>query len=135
MPRRDPRPPHRRYSVVDGCWLWDGCTDDLGYGRMYHPEKKRSYLAHRYMFERHHRRPAADTLDHTCRTPGCINPAHLVETTRQENVRIGARAKLTHEAARAIRESSDRAVDLAVRFGVSRSTISNVRAGRVWAEA
>ena|SRR6185312_966201 len=41
-------------------------------------------------------------------------------------------AKLTEDSVQLIRNSSDRSVDLAVRFGVDRSTISRIRSGSSW---
>lgn len=135
MPRRDPVPVEKRYAVDEaGCWLWLGARDDNGYGRVYHPVLKRAVLAHRYFYELHVGEPP-DTLDHLCRTPGCVNPDHLEPVTRQENVRRGLRAKLTWDAVRHIRSSSMSNKRIAAVYGVSPSNVCNIRAGRAWPEA
>lgn len=43
-----------------------------------------------------------------------------------------ARSKLTDDAVRAIRASAETEADLMVRYGVSQSTINNVKNGRAW---
>lgn len=132
MPRRLQGPLY--VELDNGCWQFQGCTDDLGYGHMYHPEKKRSCLAHRYFYEQKHDE-VPDTLDHTCRNPSCVNPDHLEPIGRGENIRRGKTAKITWEGARHIRRSSLAPKELAEVYGVAPCTISNIRAGRNWAEA
>lgn len=124
-----------KYRVAaNGCWEWLGNRDRLGYGRTWSRSVGHSVLAHRHFWlERHGSVP--DTLDHLCRNPSCVNPDHLEPVTRQENVRRGVRAKLDWDAVRDIRSSSLSNPALAARYGVSSSTICNVRAGRVWPEA
>lgn len=47
-------------------------------------------LAHRRLYlERVGPIPDGMELDHTCRTPACINPAHLEPVTHRENVLRG----------------------------------------------
>jgi len=77
---------------------------------------------------------------HRCDNPRCINPEHLELGTTQDNVddmwgrgraSFGERhgATLTADDVKFIRESPDKGVDLAARFGVSASHISRVRRG------
>jgi hypothetical protein len=42
--------------------------------------------------------PAGLVIDHLCRVPSCMNPAHLEPVTNAENIRRGyaARGLLTH---------------------------------------
>lgn len=66
----------------DGCWIWQGPVNPQGYGKL---DFK---LAHRFAFELL-AGPIPDglTLDHLCRRPLCVNPAHLEPVTFAENMR------------------------------------------------
>lgn len=65
------------------CWPWTG-TAIRGYGKF------GDFQAHRiaYTLERG---PIPDglTIDHLCRNPGCVNPAHLEPVTVRENTLRG----------------------------------------------
>ncbi len=77
-----------------GCWLWQGALNNTGYGRFtvgYRRDNSlRMLLAHRYAYEQLVS-PIPDglELDHLCRVPRCINPAHLEPVTHKENCRRG----------------------------------------------
>lgn len=85
--------------VVDesGCWLWTACKCPKGYGRF--NIDGRSVPAHRASYE-FHVGPIPEGLhvDHLCRTPACVNPAHLEPVTMRENLDRGVRpwASRTH---------------------------------------
>ena len=71
-----------------GCWLWTG-ADTRGYGAL-----GKNGLAHRVSFEMHVGPILPGlTLDHLCRTPACVNPAHLEPVTLAENVRRSLEAR------------------------------------------
>ncbi len=75
--------------VRDGCWLWMGSKSN-GYGRV--RIRGRTYQAHRLAYYAHKGEiPKGLALDHLCRNPPCINPAHLEAVTQAENVRRGER--------------------------------------------
>lgn len=114
------------------CWVWQGLIRADGYGTLQRDGIK--WLAHRYFYAQAHG-DVPDTLDHLCRTPACVNPAHLEPCSRQENVRRGVRAKVGWDAVTAIRRSGESNVALAKHYGVAACTISNIRAGRNWPEA
>jgi len=89
----------RLFNRIDkkpsGCWEWTGSKDGRGYGRI--RIGKELYGAHRAAYEII-RGPIPDnlSLDHLCRNPLCVNPAHLEPVTHEENMRRSAPATKTH---------------------------------------
>lgn len=82
-----PETPRRRFYFWEqvekssGCWVYTGYLND-GYG--YHGGK----LAHRLSYEELVGPiPEGLEIDHLCRNPPCVNPAHLEPVTRAENIR------------------------------------------------
>lgn len=76
-----------------GCWIWMGCRSS-GYGHMRRGGV--GVLAHRFAFELHKGAiPPELELDHLCREPSCVNPAHLEPVTTGENTRRGESARVT----------------------------------------
>jgi hypothetical protein len=68
-----------------GCWLWAGAVQRDGYGRF--TVEKRLWMAHRWAYEMWAGPILAGLqLDHTCATPGCVNPKHLRTCTAKENM-------------------------------------------------
>ncbi len=66
------------------CWMWQGAVDPKGYGR-FNPNGH-TMLAHRFAYESAVGPiPEGLQIDHLCRTPGCVNPAHLEVVTNKEN--------------------------------------------------
>lgn len=85
------------------CWLWLGTVNGLGYGMM--TVAGRARLAHRLSYENARGPiPSGLDLDHLCRQPSCVNPAHLEPVTHRENVLRGA-----SPAAKAARATACRA--------------------------
>lgn len=71
------------------CWLWTGATSADGYGRFY-IGSRRVTGAHRYAYETTFGPiPAGMHLDHLCRVPACVNPAHLEVVTPAVNILRG----------------------------------------------
>ncbi len=82
------------YTITDcgyetPCWIWAKATAGrLPYGNQYH--LGRSMGAHRFMYERMVGAiPEGMQLDHLCRTPNCVNPAHLESVTARVNILRG----------------------------------------------
>lgn len=78
-----------RVNKTDTCWLWTGTGSrtGLGYGR-FQPELGNPRLvgSHRWAYEQLVGPiPPGLHLDHLCRTPSCVNPAHLEPVTNREN--------------------------------------------------
>lgn len=70
----------------DGCWPWLAHRNRLGYGVM--TDGYRNVMAHRVSWELAHGMPVPHglVLDHLCRMPCCVNPAHLDAVTQRENL-------------------------------------------------
>jgi hypothetical protein len=121
------------YYLVNenGCWIWQLRKTSNGYGLV--DVNRRVVLAHRHFYEQARGAiPAGLDLDHLCRTRACVNPEHLEPVTRTENARRGAKTVLTVEQVREIRASTDSWSTLALRYGISKSGIANVKHRRTW---
>lgn len=82
------RPLSRAQVDASGCWIWTGRVDRKGYGRY----GKRGLAAHRVIYELLVRTLSPEeTLHHTCRVPGCVNPEHMQPMSRADNARLGHR--------------------------------------------
>lgn len=86
--------PERFWAKVEKtetCWLWHGYRNKLGYGRVGDPkDTRRNVMAYRVAYELERGPiPPGFELDHLCRVPACVNPAHLEAVTHRENVMRG----------------------------------------------
>jgi hypothetical protein len=90
--------------VAGGCWQWLGARGGSGsaYGVFGKGGRGNSGYAHRWSYE-HFVGPIPDgyDIDHLCRNPTCVNPAHLEAVPHRENLRRGdtfaaANAAKTH---------------------------------------
>ena len=128
------QPLEERYVVNgDGCWIWQGTTNQFGYGRIC--LNQRWIAAHRIYYERLVGPiPEGLVIDHLCRVPSCVNPAHLEPVTNAENIRRGLVAKLTPEQVAEIRRSTDERKKLAARFGVSPAAIAAIHNRTTWGD-
>ena len=79
------------------CWLWSGPCTPQGYGR-YWAGKNKVY-PHRLAYELLVGPiPEGLTIDHLCRNPRCVNPAHLEPVTPRENTLRGYGLAALHAA-------------------------------------
>lgn len=79
-------------SGPGGCWLWTGTILARGYGQFWVGPGHRGLRvrAHRFAYEMLVG-PIPDGLviDHLCRVPLCVNPAHMEPVTGRVNIRRG----------------------------------------------
>jgi hypothetical protein len=110
-------------------------------------------MAHRFSWELHNEDaiPIGLFVLHKCDHPPCVNPSHLFIGTKRDNIEDAIskgrwsgpqkgvehpQARLTEQQVFAIRaclKIGERGSDIAVRFGVSPMTISDIKRGRSWA--
>ena len=126
-----------------GCRVWTGSIETGGYGHFH--QGRRFIGTHRYAWELTHGPiPIGMSVLHECDNPPCCNPEHLFLGTCKQNaddmVRKGrhhhgsrhANAKLTEDAVRDIRASSDTAKESALKHGVSQDYIYSIRNRNRW---
>lgn len=127
-----------------GCWEWTRAKDARGYGMFSYQGKDKR--AHRVSFQAF-KGPISTGLVicHSCDNPSCINPNHLRAGTMKENMadreargrrdvrgeQIGT-AKLTEKDVLEIRASDLSLVALADKYGIDKSNVWLVRAGKSW---
>lgn len=127
------------------CLPWPYATAKSGYG-VVGVGKSKVALVHRLVCEAAHGPPPTPSHQacHSCGVRICCNPAHL----RWDTVRANAmdriihgtmlrgetqpNSKLTEAEVVTIRASKDKGVDIATRFGVAQSVVSEIRSGKAW---
>lgn len=132
-------------SPDGACRDWPWATNDKGYPsiKLFGRQMKASHVMLGATG-----RPRSDGAWalHSCDRPGCLAPWHLRWGTPAENVRdkterdrawrpkgeINTQSKLTDEAVREIRASTERYRILAERYGVHIKTIARVRQRKIW---
>lgn len=90
-----------KVEMSGDCWLWTGQTNNHGYGRFefWADNTRRRVLAHR-MARALVGRPISSGVKgrHTCDTPACVRPDHILEGTQGDNIRDAiARGRLRTE--------------------------------------
>lgn len=73
----------------DDCWLWQGSTNNGGYGMICHTRngKRLMRTTHRVSAELSGMDIEGKCVLHKCDTPNCINPNHLRTGTHTDNMR------------------------------------------------
>lgn len=81
-----------KVKKTETCWLWIGSENGRGYGEIRFGKKK--VYAHRWSYE-NAKGPIPDgyQIDHLCRVPACIRPAHLEAVPPKINVQRGLAAQ------------------------------------------
>ncbi len=93
MPLNFPLLPTRFWEKTEqqgDCVVWMGAKSAYGHGQFGISQPGKTRYVHRIVYEAVNG-PVPDglELDHLCRTPACINPAHLEAVTHRENVLRG----------------------------------------------
>lgn len=146
---RKPLPPIKehflsRVSMTDGCWSFNGPRDKDGYGKFSYG--RGLYRANRLsLFLHKGDAPSPEMYAcHTCDNPGCVNPDHLYWGSSKQNsmdkINRGRHvmgegvhcAKLCDEVIPNIRMDSRPAPEIASDYGVSTSSILQVKSKHTW---
>jgi len=131
------------------CWSWSGAKHTFGYGTIKH--YRQTHLAHRLSYRLHALYPIEpEVVMHRCDNPECVNPLHLVGGTHSNNRRdcirkgrhvmpqdVGKNPAQVLTAEQAIEIYNDpRSIRaLGREYGVSKSTVSDIKRGLTWAHA
>ena len=80
-------------SPGDGCWVWNGGKTSNGYGMFAVDSKPKR--AHRLAYQ-HWCGQIKGEIDHLCHDRLCVNPWHMEDVSRRENLRrgFGANARI-----------------------------------------
>ena len=129
------------------CWEWMAGRGRWDYGQFWIGKTQQ---AHRVAWVLSgHDDPGHLCVCHHCDNTSCVNPSHLFIGTQADNIRDcfdkgrgadrsgenGSNSKLTERDVSKIKLLLDLKhthVSIAKRFGVSRATITAIKAGRVW---
>ncbi|MCI0562515.1 MAG: hypothetical protein MN733_28855 [Nitrososphaera sp.] len=124
--------------LPNGCWLWLKSKNSRGYGQT----NKRYYgegLAHRavYCWSGFSLSPT-QVLRHTCDTPSCVNPGHLIAGTQAANIRDAVEkgvmkgytlTKKDIDTIRALHAEGKTQCSIASQFAVSQQVVSSILTG------
>ena len=135
---------------TDECIIWPFQKDSGGYGRVrpLYNGKRITVGAHRLAFKLKNGHYPHNLAMHSCDTPSCVNPKHLIDGEHKDNQRDKAlrgrslkgskqySAKLDEQAVAVIREeyaSGDVSMyALAERYNISRASIRMAIRGEKW---
>lgn len=132
----------------DDCWIWNGCKDKNGYGKL--TLNKKDCRAHRISWQLINGEiPNKMIICHSCDNPPCVNPRHLFLGTHKINnadmIKKGRKkifsgslnpmAKLTENDVVEIRKWAESGIKhgiIAYNFGIKKSSISQIVTKKSW---
>jgi hypothetical protein len=130
-------------QATNGCWIWTDRKE--GYGAFIFDGRKQQ--AHRVSWQIYRGEiPDGLCVLHDCDTPLCVNPSHLHLGTVKDNAieaverglwgdkggESNGNAKLTANQVREIYQSSESYRTIAIRFGIGKSQVGNIKKGLQW---
>ena len=136
---------HTKYEIdsITGCHNWAASKFRDGYGAF--KRNKKTYRAHRWIYEYlNGPMPEGLVVRHKCHNPACVNPAHLLLGTQQDNMNDMAKAGrnplsiLTEQEVILIKKFLKRHNGYGVGtflgrwFNVSRNSISEIKLEKIW---
>lgn len=133
----------KKIKKTDTCWLWTASTRGGGYGSF--KLHSRTVLAHRVSYILFNGDLSInDVVRHSCDTPSCVNPSHLLLGSCADNVadrvargrsavgQLNGQSKLTREIVTDCRKSKETSIVLAKKYGVGISAMERARRGTTW---
>ena len=131
-------------EATTGCWLWQMHCDRDGYGQLKWGGKSKQAV-HRLAYTAFNGEiPKGNIVRHTCDTPQCCNPKHLLVGTKQDNANdmtergrstFGEKnpsARLTWDDVATIRSSSEPVSVLADTYGISVTQVRRILNNTRW---
>lgn len=132
-----------KVSKGNDCWVWGGCKDKDGYGIFFYGGKR--IRANRVALELSGLElPPGHFACHRCDNPACVRPDHLFPGSPQENsddavskgrVCNGENvhcAKLNERSVKTIRSDVRPVAEIASEYGVSQSSIYQIKSRKTW---
>jgi hypothetical protein len=131
---------------ITGCWLWLGATDGRGYGQIRFGGSTKRLIRVVYEMVNDIIDPTKDVC-HRCDIRRCINPFHLFQGTRLENMQDAVRKDriqkgedrplskltvITVKQAYTLRQQGWTYDALATKFNVGNPTIWKALNGQTW---
>lgn len=136
-----------QYEVVDECWEYTGGISSNGYGNV-NLATGGTRSAHRVAWEQEYGPiPKGMFVLHRCDNKLCIRPQHLFLGTQADNVadkvsknrqargELSGSATLTEEEVKLIRWLTGEGytdVEVALQFGVTNTTVGQIRKRKTW---
>jgi len=119
------------------CWEWLRARHEFGYG-IFRVAGRKEY-AHRYSYVLSYGTvPAGLCVMHKCDNPKCVNPRHLAIGTKADNSLDmvkklrGSGQKLTPDQVLAIRSLDLTLREIGEIFGLSETSVSNIKRRKTW---